>query len=337
MRDIVEANAATLVGLGELISFPVLMAFGGFAAITALASIGLRGAVILGVLFVSAVGWLTGQADFLGVVSQPPSAKPVFMQLDIAAALDLSMISVILTLLLVDVFDTAGTLVGVATRGNLVDESGRLPRLGKALLADSSATAAGALLGTSSTTSYIESAAGVESGGRTGLSAVVVGVAFLLCLVFAPLAQSVPSYAAAAALLFVSASLAQSIVDIDWNDLTESAPAILTALMMPLSFSNCRWHRYRLYQLRSYKDFLGRVSEVPVAVHFIAAVFTLKVYVSLRVAEITGCASSPLASSLVFSANARGCECGKRYRFVRQKCKSATAADLQWRYGLGLL
>ena len=192
---------------------------------------------ILCFLCVSAVGWLTGLADFLCVVSQPPSAKPVFMQLDIAAALDLSMISVILTLLLVDVFDTAGTLVGVATRGNLVDESGRLPRLGKALLADSSATAAGALLGTSSTTSYIESAAGVESGGRTGLSAVVVGIAFLLCLVFAPLAQSVPSYAAAAALLFVSASLAQSSVDIDWDDLTESAPAILTALMMPLSFS----------------------------------------------------------------------------------------------------
>ena len=198
------------------------------------------------------------------------------MQLDIAAALDLSMISVILTLLLVDVFDTAGTLVGVATRGNLVDESGRLPRLGRALLADSSATAAGALFGTSSTTSYIESAAGVESGGRTGLSAVVVGIAFLLCLVFAPLAQSVPSYAAAAALLFVSASLAQSIVDIDWTDLTESTPAIMTALMMPLSFSIADGIGVGFISFVAIKTFSGRVSEVPAAVHVIAAVFLLK-------------------------------------------------------------
>ena len=273
---IVEANTATFVGLGEVISFPALMAFGGFFAITALASVGFRGAVILGVLCVSGVGWLTGQADFLGVVSQPPAATPVFMQLDIAAALDLSMISVILTLLLVDVFDTAGTLVGVATRGNLVDESGRLPRLGKALLADSSATAAGALFGTSSTTSYIESAAGVESGGRTGLSAVVVGIAFLLCLVFAPLAQSVPSYAAAAALLFVSASLAQSIVDIDWTDLTESTPAIMTALMMPLSFSIADGIGVGFISFVAIKTFSGRVSEVPAAVHVIAAVFLLK-------------------------------------------------------------
>ena len=151
-----------------------------------------------------------------------------------------------------------------------------MPRLGKALLADSSATAAGALLGTSSTTSYIESAAGVESGGRTGLSAVVVGVAFLLCLVFAPLAQSVPSYAAAAALLFVSASLAQSIVDIDWNDLTESAPAVLTALMMPLSFSIADGIGIGFISFVAIKTFSGRVSEVPVAVHFIAAVFLLK-------------------------------------------------------------
>ena len=239
---IVEANTATFVGLGEVISFP----------------------------------GLTGQADFLGIVSQPPTATPVFMQLDIAAALDLSMISVILTLLLVDVFDTAGTLVGVATRGNLVDESGRLPRLGRALLADSSATAAGALFGTSSTTSYIESAAGVESGGRTGLSAVVVGIAFLLCLVFAPLAQSVPSYAAAAALLFVSASLAQSIVDIDWTDLTESTPAIMTALMMPLSFSIADGIGVGFISFVAIKTFSGRVSEVPVAVHVIAAVFLLK-------------------------------------------------------------
>ena len=198
------------------------------------------------------------------------------MQLDIAAALDISMLSVILTLLLVDVFDTAGTLVAVATRADLVDKSGNLPRLGRALLADSGATAVGALMGTSSTTSYIESAAGVESGGRTGLAAVVVGLLFLLCLLFAPLAQSIPDYAAAGALLFVSASMAQSLVGIDWPDVTESTPALLTAIMMPLSFSVANGIGIGFISYVSIKLLAQRHTEVPVAVYVIALVFAGK-------------------------------------------------------------
>ena len=198
------------------------------------------------------------------------------MQLDIAAALDISMLSVVLTLLLVDVFDTAGTLVGVATRGKMMDAEGRLPRLGRALIADSSATAVGALLGTSSTTSFIESAAGVESGGRTGLSAVVIGVAFLLCLVLAPLAQSIPSYAAAAALLFVSAAMAQSLVDLDWQDITESSPAIITALVMPLSFSVANGIGVGFISYVAIKLMAGRIRDVPVAVLLVALVFAAK-------------------------------------------------------------
>ena len=186
------------------------------------------------------------------------------------------MLSVILTMLLVDVFDTAGTLVGVATRGNLMDASGNLPRLSKALLADSSSTAVGALLGTSSTTSYIESAAGVESGGRTGLSAVVIAIAFILSLVLAPLAQSIPSYAAAAALLFVSTSMAQSLVEIDWPDITESTPAIVTALMMPFSFSIADGIGIGFISYVLIKLLAGRVKEVPSAVSFIALVFAFK-------------------------------------------------------------
>ena len=182
----------------------------------------------------------------------------------------------VLTLLLVDVFDTAGTLVGVATRGKMMDDAGRLPRLGRALLADSSATAVGALLGTSSTTSFIESAAGVESGGRTGLSAVVVGVAFLLCLILAPLAQSIPAYAAAAALLFVSASMAQSLVDVDWPDITESTPAIITALVMPLSFSVANGIGVGFISYVVIKLLAGRAKEVPAAVLVVALVFAAK-------------------------------------------------------------
>ena len=234
---IVTASEATLVTLGDLTSFPAMMGLLGFFVITALAARGFRGAVILGIAATSITGWLSGQTEFIGFASTPPSIQPVFFQLDIRQALDLSLLSVIFTLLLVDLFDTAGTLVGVATRANLVDENGRLHRLNRALLADSSATAVGALLGTSSTTSFVESAAGVESGGRTGLTACAVGLLFLVCLLFAPLAQSVPAYAASAALLFVAGSMAQSLLEIEWQDLTEAAPAIMTALLMPFSFS----------------------------------------------------------------------------------------------------
>ena len=273
---IVVQNPETLVGLGSLIGFTPLMALAGFFAITAMSARGNRSAVIIGMLLVSLVGWLSGEADFVGIVSAPPSVTPVFLQLDIAAALDISMLSVILTLLLVDVFDTAGTLVGVATRAKLVDESGNLPRLGKALLADSGATAVGALMGTSSITSYIESAAGVESGGRTGLASVVIGLLFLLCLLLAPLAQSIPGYAAAAALLFVSASMAQSLVDIDWPDLTESTPALITAIMMPLSFSIADGIGIGFISYVAIKLLAGRYSEVPAAVFLVALVFAGK-------------------------------------------------------------
>ncbi len=199
---VVVDNPATLVSLGDLTAFEPLMCLAGFVLIAALAQRGVTGAVVIGILAVSAVGWLLGEVEFQGLVSLPPSPAPVLLQLDIAGAFDISMVTVILTMLLVDVFDTAGTLVGVANRAGLARADGSLPRLGKALLADSGATVVGALAGTSSTTSYIESAAGVEAGGRTGMTAIVCGLLFLLCLLFAPLAQSVPTCATAAALLF---------------------------------------------------------------------------------------------------------------------------------------
>lgn len=273
---IVTASEATLITLGDLTSFPAMMGLLGFFVITALAARGLRGAVILGIAAASITGWLSGEAEFIGFASTPPSIQPVFFQLDIRQALDLSMLSVILTLLLVDLFDTAGTLVGVATRANLVDENGRLHRLDRALLADSSATAVGALLGTSSTTSFVESAAGVESGGRTGLTACAVGILFLVCLLFAPLAQSVPAYAASAALLFVAGSMAQSLLEIEWQDLTEAAPAIMTALMMPFSFSIADGIGLGFISFVLIKAVSGRKKDIPLALWIIAAVFAAK-------------------------------------------------------------
>ena len=273
---IVTASEATLVTLGDLTSFPAMMGLLGFFVITALAARGFRGAVILGIAATSITGWLSGQTEFIGFASTPPSIQPVFFQLDIRQALDLSLLSVIFTLLLVDLFDTAGTLVGVATRANLVDENGRLHRLDRALLADSSATAVGALLGTSSTTSFVESAAGVESGGRTGLTACAVGLLFLVCLLFAPLAQSVPAYAASAALLFVAGSMAQSLLEIEWRDLTEAAPAIMTALMMPFSFSIADGIGLGFISFVLIKAVSGRKKDIPLALWIIAAVFAAK-------------------------------------------------------------
>ena len=275
---VITPNSSTITALGDLFSFSAFMAIIGFFAITAFASNGFKSSVITGVLIISIISWLLGKTDFLGIASMPPSIEPLLFQLDIKAALDISMLSVILTMLLVDVFDTAGTLVGVATRGNLMDSSGNLPRLNKALLADSSSTAVGALLGTSSTTSYIESAAGVESGGRTGLSAVIIAIAFILSLIFAPLAQSIPSFAAAAALMFVSSSMLQNLVEINWTDITESTPAIITALMMPFSFSIADGIGVGFISYTLIKILAGRIKEVPMAVNLISIIFALKFF-----------------------------------------------------------
>lgn len=273
---IVVDNPATLVDIGTLTEFAPTAALLGFVVIVALTARRVPGAVIIGILSVAAAGWLFGGAQFHGVVSAPPSAAPVFLQLDIAGALNLSMITIILSLLLVDLFDTAGTMVGVATRGNLLTPDGKLPRLRRALLADSGATLVGSLAGTSSTTSFIESAAGVESGGRTGLTAVTVAVLFLLCLLFAPLAKSIPPYASAAALLFVACMMARGLADIDWSDLTESCPAVVTALAIPLAFSIADGIGLGFLTYAGIKLVSGRPGECPVAVYLIAAIFAAK-------------------------------------------------------------
>ena len=273
---IVVANPATLVGFGDLTQFSSVMALVGLFLIAVLVSVQFKGAIIVGMIGVSVVGWLIGDAAFQGVIAPPPDPTPVLLQMDVSAAIELSMLSVVLTLLLVDVFDTAGTLVGVANRAKLLDEEGRLPRIGRALLADSGATIVGASIGTSSTTSFIESAAGVESGGRTGLTAVVIAGLFLLCLLLSPLAQSVPAYATAGALLFVSASMARGLADLDWRDPIEYTPAILTAICMPLSFSIANGIGVGFISYAAIKLIRMRPKECPMAVYLVAMIFTLK-------------------------------------------------------------
>ena len=275
---IVVDHPATLVALGDLVSFEPMACIAAFVAIAALSARGNRAAVVIGILLAAAAGWLSGNAQFLGFVATPPSLAPVLMQLDIMAAFQWSMVTVVLSMLIVDVFDTAGTLVGVATRAKLLDTDGHLPRLRKALLSDSTATVVGAVAGTSSTTSYIESAAGVEAGGRTGLTAVVCGLLFLLCLFFAPLAQSVPPYATASALLFVACLMARSLADIDWDDITESAPAVIAALAMPLSFSIADGIGLGFISYFLIKILSGKAHDCSIAVYVIAAVFAGKYF-----------------------------------------------------------
>ena len=186
---IVVDNPATLVSMGHINSFPAAMGALAFFLTIALVHRGYKAAVMIAILAVTAISLLFGDVQYAGIISMPPSIAPTFMQLDFSSAFELSMLTVVFAFLFVDLFDTAGTLVGVSQKAGIMDKDGNIPRLNKALLADSTATSVGALLGTSNTTSFIESVAGVAAGGRTGLTAVVVGLLFLLALFFSPLAE----------------------------------------------------------------------------------------------------------------------------------------------------
>jgi len=234
------------------------------------------GAIIIAILIVTGLGVVLGVSPAGGIFSMPPSLAPTFMQMDIAGALNIGLISIVFAFLFVDLFDTAGTLVGLAHRGKLLDAEGKLPRLRRALLADSTATIAGAALGTSTTTSYIESAAGIKAGGRTGLTAVTVAVLFLLALFISPLAGTIPAYATAPALLYVACVMTQGLAEIDWEDVTESVPAVITAITMPLTFSIATGLGLGFISYAVVKVLAGKASEVPVAVYVIAALFVVK-------------------------------------------------------------
>ncbi|MDT8895175.1 NCS2 family permease [Halomonas sp. I1] len=273
---IVVSNEATYVALGDLSEPSALYALLGFFVITALAYLRVTGAVMIGILGVTILAILLGHNEFGGVMSMPPSIAPTLMALDIAGALDVAMFSVVFAFLFVDLFDTSGTLVGVAHRGGLLDENGKLPRIGRAMMADSSASMAGAVLGTSTTTSYIESTAGIASGGRTGLTAVVVAALFLISLFFSPLAGSIPAYATAGALLYVAVLMAGSLAHADWDDATEAAPVLIAALAMPLTFSIAEGIALGFISFVAIKALSGRFKDLNPAVVVLALIFAAK-------------------------------------------------------------
>lgn len=234
---IIVASPATFVTMGKLTDFGPAMAILSFFLIVVFVQRKVPAAVMLSILIVTVISLLAGETHYSGIVSMPPSIAPTFMQLDIAGALDVSMVSVIFAFLFVVLFDTSGTLIGVTKKAGLMSTDGQIPNLGKALFADSTAAVAGSLLGTSSVTSYVESTAGVAAGGRTGLTAIVVGVLFLLALFFAPLAGMIPAYATAGAIFYVAVLMLFTLREIDWDDLTEASPVAVVLLLTPLTFS----------------------------------------------------------------------------------------------------
>ena len=273
---IVVDSPATLVQLGDLGQPAALFAALGFFAMVAMDRLKVPGAILIAILGITVIASLFGMNQFSGVVSTPPSLTPSFLQMDLATAFELSLISIVFAFLFVDLFDTAGTLIGVAHRAGLLDKNGRLPRLRSALLADSLATVAGAALGTSTTTSYIESTAGIRAGGRTGLTAIVVAILFLACLLFAPLAGSIPAYATAPALLFVACMMARGLAEINWKDVTDYVPAVVTALSMPLTFSIATGIGIGFITYAAVKVLSGRFQEASPAILILAVAFVLK-------------------------------------------------------------
>ena len=272
---IVAPSKATYITLGDLHHPQVVLAAIGFVTIVALDRLKVPGAILIGILLVTVLSFFFGGNTFAGVFSAPPSIAPTFFALDLKGATAHGLLNVVLVFFLVELFDATGTLMGVAKRAGLL-VPGKMDRMNKALLADSGAIFAGSLLGTSSTTAYIESAAGVQAGGRTGLTAITVAVLFLACLTISPLAGAVPAYATAPALFFVACLMLRELVDLDWNESTEVVPAAVTALAMPFTYSIANGLAFGFITYAAVKLFTGRVREVHWMVWLIALVFLFK-------------------------------------------------------------
>ena len=268
-------HPVTLVTLGEVASPQVVLVAIGFIGIIALDRLAVPGAIVLGIIGTTILAHIFGLGGSTALDFSIPSLAPTFLQLDIVGAFQISMISVIIAFLFVDMFDTAGTLIGVSHRAGLLDEDGKLPRMGKALSADSIATITGSLVGSSTVTSYIESAAGVREGGRTGLTAVTVGILFILALLLAPVIGLVPRFATAPALLFVAVLMVRGLTEIDWEDVTEYAPAVLAAVVMPFTFSIAHGIAFGFIVYAAGKLLTGRMSEASPILYIMAALFVL--------------------------------------------------------------
>lgn len=274
---LIQAHPVTLVTIGDLSRPQPILAAVGFVLLCALAARKVTGAVILTILAIAVAGMVIGAAPFNGqVISLPPDPSPTFLAMDLKGAFSVGLVTVVFAFFFVDLFDTAGTLIGVSHRAGPLDKNGRLPRLKRALFADAAATTIGAALGTSTVTSYIESASGTNVGGRSGLTAVTVAVLFLACLFLAPLAANIPAFATAPGLLYIACLMARGLTEVDWEDVTDYAPAVMTAIAMPLTYSIAHGIAVGFITYTAIKILAGRWRDVGPVVAVLAGLFLLK-------------------------------------------------------------
>ena len=279
IMGVVVDHPVTLVTIGDMKNPLILLACLAFVSMVVLEVLKVRGNIIIGILVFSIIAWATGLAKFNGVVSMPPSMTYLF-DFDLGAAFTAGMSTVIFTLLFIDFFDTTGTLTSVANVAGKVGRDGKIKDIHKAMMADSVGTVAGSLMGTSTVTSYVESAAGVKEGGRTGMTSVVIGVLFLACLFLSPLATSLPKEIDGAALLFVSVLFVRNITDIKWDDISESAPAVLAMIAMPLTYSISNGIALSFIAYALIKIFTGKFSSTSPAIWVIAVLSVASFYVA---------------------------------------------------------
>ncbi|ECH2395078.1 adenine permease AdeP [Salmonella enterica] len=274
---VIVANPETLVSIGNLTSHSVLLGVLGFFIIAILASRNIHAAVLVSIIVTTLLGWMMGDVHYNGIVSAPPSVTSVVGHVDLAGSFNLGLAGVIFSFMLVNLFDSSGTLIGVTDKAGLADEKGKFPRMKQALFVDSISSVTGAFVGTSSVTAYIESSSGVSVGGRTGLTAVVVGILFLLVIFLSPLAGMVPPYAAAGALIYVGVLMTSSLARVNWQDLTESVPAFITAVMMPFSFSITEGIALGFISYCVMKIGTDRLRDLSPCVVIVALLFVLKI------------------------------------------------------------
>lgn len=266
------------LGLGNLVSKESFIFFIGLLIMAVLTARKTKGALLIGIIISTIIALFTGVSKLPegGIIQLPPSLSPIAFKLDFSSMFSLEMFSVVFAFLFVDLFDTIGTLTGVATKAKMLDENGQLPNAGRALFADSIGTTIGALLGTSTVTTFVESATGVAEGGRTGLTALSTGFCFFLSIFFYPLITIIPAQATAAALVMVGLFMIDSIVDINFGDFTESFPAFMTIIMMPFAYSIAEGIAFGMISYASVKLLTGKGKEVSPLVYVLALVFLLR-------------------------------------------------------------
>ena len=273
---VVVADGATLVALGDVTSGSALLAFIGLVITGFMYSRNVPGAILLGIIITMVIGIPLGVTEFKGIVSAPESIAPIFCQFEFDKIFSVDMLVVVFTFFFIDMFDTVGTLVGVCTKAKMMDENGNIYRVKQAFMADSIATTAGALLGTSTTTTYVESAAGVAQGGRSGLTALVVGCCFVIAMFFSPLFLSIPSAATAPALIIVGLLMAEQIKNVNFDDFSESIPAFVCMLMMPLTYSISNGILIGMITYVLMNMICGKFKKLSPAMYILAILFILK-------------------------------------------------------------